>query len=73
MSNTEEPACVCVLPAVAEPGLLGSPAVCGCVCYEAAPGGGEGHGVREQRETLRSVEHLLTKTETYVLYVRTAN
>lgn len=50
-----------VLPAVAEPGLSGSPAVGWCVCYEAVLGGGGGLDEREQEETLSSVEDVLTK------------
>lgn len=50
-----------MLPAVAEPGLSGSPAVGGCVCYEAVPGGGGGLDEMEQEEMLSFVEELQTK------------
>ena len=52
---------MCVLPAVAGPGLWGSPAVGVCVCYGAAPGGGEDPDVRDQEELLmRKKSSLLT-------------
>jgi len=51
---------VCVLPAAAEPGLSGSPAVAGFVRYAAAPGGGAGRDVKEPEETPNS-EELLTR------------
>lgn len=49
------------LPAVAGPGLSGSPAVGVFVCYGAVQGGGGDSDGREQEEPLSSEEELLTR------------
>lgn len=58
---------MCVLPAVAGPGLWGSPAVGVCACYGAAPGGGGELDVRDQEEQLtRRKSSLLTVYRAHV-------
>lgn len=58
---------MCVLPAVAGPGLWGSPAVGVCACYGAAPGGGGDLDVRDQEEQLtRRKSSLLTVYRAHV-------
>lgn len=60
-SGFREQFVMCVLPAVAGPGLWGSPAVGVCACYGAAPGGGGDLDVRDQEEQLtRGKSSLLT-------------